>query len=132
MSAEQNAAIVQDFYALVLAGEVETAAAKYLSPDFAWDNPLPDGIPYGGKFEGPDGAGRYLALIFETLDLTDFGIDEVVANDDHVVLLGHETAEVKKGGGSYTQDWVHVLRLSDGKITYLREYNDTAKMKAAF
>jgi ketosteroid isomerase-like protein len=29
-------------------------------------------------------------------------------------------------------DWVHVFRVSDGRIHSMREYNDTARMLAAF
>ena len=132
MSEEKNAAVVKDFYGLLLSGQAETAIQKYLTPDFVWANPLPHAIPYGGTFQGAEGAGRYLELIFGTLDLSDFQIDEVVAGGDRVVVLGRETAEVKASGRRYSQEWVHVLRLRDGRIEHLREYNDTAAMLAAF
>jgi ketosteroid isomerase-like protein len=132
MSEEKNAAAVKDFYSLVLGGQAETAIRKYLTPDFVWENPLPEPIPFGGTFEGPDAAARYLELIFGTLDLSDFTIDEVVAGGDRVFVLGHETGCVKATGRSYTQHWVHMLRLHDGRIEHLREYNDTAAILAAF
>ncbi|MDJ0849714.1 MAG: nuclear transport factor 2 family protein [Myxococcota bacterium] len=132
MSAKENASLVKEFYGLVLGGQAEAAIQKYTTPDFVWANPLPEGIPYGGTFEGPEGAARYLELIFATLDLSDFAIDELVAEGDRVVVLGHETAQVKASGRRYGQDWVHVLRLRDGRIEHLREYNDTAAMLSAF
>lgn len=132
MSEQKNAAVVKDFYAMLLGGQAEAAIQEYTTADLVWDNPLPGGIPYGGTFEGREGAGRYLELVFGTLDLSDFVIDEVVAGGERVVVLGRETAKVKASGRSYTQDWVHVLRLRDGRIEHLREYNDTAAMRAAF
>ncbi len=132
MSEEKNASVVKEFYGRVLAGQADTALQEYTTPDFVWANPLPEGIPYGGTFAGREGAARYLELIFATLDLSDFAIDEVVAGGDRVVVLGHETAEVKASGRRYGQDWVHVLRLRDGRIEHLREYNDTAAMLSAF
>ncbi len=132
MIEEKNATVVKDFYGLVLGGQAETAIRKYTTPDFVWANPVPDAIPYGGTFEGPEGASRYLELVFATLDLSDFVIDEVVAGGDRVVVLGHEAAEVKASGRRYAQEWVHVLRLRDGRIEHLREYNDTAAMLSAF
>jgi ketosteroid isomerase-like protein len=132
MSEEKNAAIVKEFYARVLAGEVEQVIQQQLTADFVWENPLPEPVPYGGTFEGRDGAARYLERIFETLDLTDFSIDEIVASGDRVVVLGREAARVKASDRHYSQGWVHVLRLRDGMIAHLREYNDTAAMLAAF
>ncbi len=132
MSEERNAATVTKFYELVLGGEAERALGEHATADFVWENPLPEAIPYGGRFEGPEGAARYLELIFGTLDLSHFAIDEVVAGGDTVCVLGQETAVVKKSGRSYSQHWVHVLSLQAGRIAHLREYNDTAAMLAAF
>ena len=132
MSEEKNASVVRDFYAMLLGGEAETALQKYVTPDFVWANPLPEAIPYGGTFRGLEGAGRYLELVFGTLDLSDFEIEEVVAAGDRVVVIGRESALVKASGRRYAQEWVHVLRLRDGRIEELREYNDTAAMLAAF
>lgn len=69
MSEEKNTSVVRGFYGMLLGGQGETAIQKCTTPDFVWANPLPEAIPYGGTFRGPEGAARYLELIFGTLDL---------------------------------------------------------------
>ena len=132
MSQQNNEATTRAFYERVLAGDAEGAIAELMTPDVVWDNPLPDPIPYGGSFEGAAGAGRYLGLIFGTLDIESFEIDEIIAAGDRVVVLGHETARTLKTDRRYSGQWVHVLRFRDGRIQHVREYNDTAEMLSAF
>ena len=124
--------LVKKFYDCILAGETERAIEEHLADAFVWENPLPEGIPYGGTFPGKDGAARYLGLIFDTLEFTEFAIDEILEAGDRVVVIGRETAIVKPTGRPYAQEWGHVLRMSDGKIASIREYNDSATMLAAF
>jgi ketosteroid isomerase-like protein len=132
MSAQENEGATLRFYDRVLSGDAEGAIADFMAPDTVWENPLPAPIPYGGRFEGAEGAGRYLGLVFETLDIEAFDIDEVIAARDRVVVLGRERARVRKTGRRYSGHWVHVLRFRDGRVRHLREYNDTAEMLSAF
>jgi len=124
--------IVSDFFELVMAGKAPEAIERFLTSDFVWDNPLPEGIPFGGRFEGHAGAAAYLELIFKTIEMEEFTINEIVASKDRVVILGREVSCVRTTGRRYQMDWVHVLHIRDGQIAYLREYNDTAAMQPAF
>lgn len=132
MSQRDNETITRRFYARILAGDAEGAVAELTTPDLVWDNPLPAPIPYGGRFEGAAGARRYLELVFQTLEIESFEIDELIAAGDRVVVLGREAARVPTTGRRYSGQWVHVLRLRDGRIAQIREYNDTAEMRSAF
>lgn len=132
MSQNANEDLVRAFYDRVLAGDVKEAVAEYLTPDVVWENPLPEPIPFGGIFEGAQGAGRYLRLLFEQVQIEDFQIDRIVVDGDCVVVLGSETSRVSATGRVYRMEWVHVLGLRGKKIETLREYNDTAAMLAAF
>ncbi len=132
MTERDNEAITRAFYNRVLSGDAEGAIGELMTPDVVWDNPLPDAIPYGGCFEGAQEAGRYLGLIFETLEIATLEIDEIVAAGDRVVVLGHESARVLKTDPRYSGQWVHVLRFRDGRISHVREYNDTSEMLSAF
>jgi ketosteroid isomerase-like protein len=132
MAGVTPAEVARAFYEQVLAGEIEAAIARHVADDFVWENPLPEPIPFGGRFEGPAGAAKYLELIFSSVEMQAFAIDELIAADDRVVVLGRETSRVLATGRHYTMDWVHVLRVRGSRILELREYNDTAAMLPAF
>jgi limonene-1,2-epoxide hydrolase len=36
---------VTDFYGLILGGQADTAIQRHMTPDFVWENPLPEPIP---------------------------------------------------------------------------------------
>jgi len=124
--------LVASFYERLLSGFVEEAIATYLASDVVWENPLPEVIAFGGRYEGREGCARYLALLFEAIQMEAFDISETIGEGDRVVLLGRETSLVRKTGRRYTMDWVHVVHVRDGRLARLREYNDTAAMAAAF
>jgi ketosteroid isomerase-like protein len=110
----------------------EAAIATGLAPDIVWENPLPDAIPFGGRFEGHEGCARYLTHLSDAIEMEDFAIDDTIAEGNRVVLIGRETSRVKKTGRRYTMGWVHVVHVRDGLVTRVHEYNDTAAMAAAF
>ncbi len=131
MSEENTATVVRAFLEGILSGQVEQAISNYFASDGVVENPLPEPIPFGGIYHGPDGVRQYMARIAETLDIELFEIDEVLAAGDRVVVVGRETSRFKQTGRRYHMDWVHVNRLRDGRIVHMREYNDTAAMLAA-
>lgn len=127
-----SADIVREFYDLFIAGKIEEASKKCLAEDFVLTNPLPDPIPFGGRFVGVGGFGEYLGGILGAIEMEEFVIDEIFAEGDRVVVIGRETSRVKSTNRHYSMDWVHVLRTKDGRVTSMREYNDTAAMRDAF
>jgi len=124
-------AIVLSLYQRLLS-EPRAAIATGLAPDIVWENPLPDAIPFGGRFEGREGCARYLTHLLDAIEMEDFAIDDTITEGDRVVLVGRETSRVKKTGRRYRMGWVHVVDIHDGLVTRVREYNDTAAMEAAF
>ena len=129
---QAGSALVHGFYGRVLAGDAAGAIRECVAPDFVWENPLPKSIPFAGAFRGAAGAACYLELIFSHLDLEHFEIDDVLMSGSTVVILGRETVRVKATNRRYTQQWVHVVKLRDGLITKIREYNDCAAILQAF
>ena len=129
---EANEAAVRAFYGRVLGGDAEGAMRECLASDFVWENPLPQPIPFAGAFRGAAGAARYLDLIFANLQIEQFEIDDVLVKGPTVVVLGHETALVKATNRRYQQQWVHMVQVADGRLTQIREYNDSAAMLQAF
>jgi ketosteroid isomerase-like protein len=110
------------------------AIQDYLAPEFVWENPLPAGIPFGGAYQGVEGLGRYLGELLSAIDMTPLHFTDVVASGPVVALIGIEAdTRVKSTGKHYTMPFVHVVRFNgDGRISHIREYNDTREMVAAF
>lgn len=120
------------FYALFGAGKIEEMLQRCVAVDSVLDNPLPPPIPFGGRYEGPQGFLAYAQQIFAGIKIERFEIDEMFDAGDRVVVLGRETSRSLKTGRHYTMSWIHVLTIRDGRVLHLREYNDTAAMAAAF
>ena len=120
------------FYALWGSGKLEELLDRFVDVDSVLENPLPDSIPFGGKFVGKQGFAAYAQIIPATIEIERFEIDEILAEGDRVVVLGRETSRVLDTDKRYTMSWVHVLTLRNGRVQRMREYNDTAAMAAAF
>jgi uncharacterized protein len=71
-------------------------------------------------------------VLAETLETQQFEPRQFIAQDDTVVVLGHERHRVKSTGRSYEGEWVQVFTLRDGKVVKYREYFDTAGALTAF
>ena len=123
---------VRSFYELFAVGKTAEALEAYVALDVTLENPLPDPIPFGGTFEGRDGFAQYLSGILEGIQIEAFEVDEILVDGERVVVLGRETSQVRASGRRYTMNWVHVLTVRDDRVTFMREYNDTAAMRAAF
>ena len=122
----------KDFYGAALS-DPQTAAAEFLSQDFLLENPLPEGIPFGGSYEGAEGFLRYLGGIAEAIEMGPLEFDEWVVADGVVVARGREESLVRATGERYRMRFVHWLSFDGtGKITAMREFNDTAEMARAF
>ncbi|MAG34372.1 MAG: hypothetical protein CL908_26145 [Deltaproteobacteria bacterium] len=129
---EQNVTAVRSFFELFGAGKAEEAAATLLADDFELINLLPEEIPFGGRYRGAAGFLQYLGEIMAAITMESFEVDEIFGDGDRVTVVGREVSSVQATGRRYEMDWVHVFRVVDGLIQEMREYNDTARMLAAF
>ena len=53
-------------------------------------------------------------------------MDEFIAGDDSVVVLGHERCVVRATGRVVEAKWVQIFDFRDGRVCRHREYTDTA------
>ncbi len=112
------------------------AANEQLAGGFVWENYLPDHVPFGGRYEGPEGLARYLTQLGETWEIGELAVSEtLVSNDGRAFsMIGVE----KDGrslvtGRSCDMAFVWIIKIDDdGKFVSLREYNDTAAMGGTF
>ncbi len=95
-------------------------------------NLLPEELPFGGTWVGPEGAERYIEVMRSVLRIESLKVNRMISSGDQVVVIGHERSRFLANGQAYEMDWVHVNTISEGKIVEMCEYNDTAAMLAAF
>ena len=133
MNQIDNAQRVEEFYTLLLS-DFESAKQKYIAEDFVWENPLPESIPFGGRYEGVSGLLQYLGELMAAIEMSPLHLTDLIGSGSVVAAVGiEEDTLVKSTGKRYTMPFVHVLRFDDeGKVCHVREYNDTRDMVAAF
>jgi ketosteroid isomerase-like protein len=118
----------------LLTADFMKVVTDWLSDDFVWINHLPDHIPFGGVYEGAEGLGRYGQELAGAIEMQPLHIDELVVQGSSAVVIGTERGtNVIPTGKQYDMDYVHVVKFNpDGKLTYVREYNQYEGMAAAF
>jgi ketosteroid isomerase-like protein len=132
MSDARTSELVTLFLQRALAGHIEEAVEALLAPDIVWDNPLPDPIPFGGRWEGHAGVTEYVRRLIDNIEIEAFDIADIIEHGEYVTLTGTETSLVKQTGRRYTVRWAHVVRARGGRVVEWREYNDSAAMLSAF
>jgi uncharacterized protein len=120
-----NADVVRALYAAFSSGDAPGIFAT-LDPEVVWEVHAPKEHPYGGTFSGFDGTRTFLGAIGATVEMQDFGADEVVASGDVVVAMGHERFRVRRTGKTLSHRWLHVFRLRGGKVVRFDEWFDSA------
>ena len=112
------------------------AAAEMMADGFAWENRLPDNVPFGGRYEGAAGMKRYFDQLAESWEIGGLDIAEVIVSEDgrRCAAIGVETnARALSTDTRRDIAFVWVFKTDeDGRFTYVREYNDTHAMYQAF
>lgn len=122
----------QEFYASLLT-DFEATVRDCVSESFFLDNPLPEQIPFGGRYEGQEGLRRYLTEIATAIDMGPLAFEEWIQSGNTVVARGSESSLVRATGKRYTMRFVHWLEFDgDGKLASMWEFNDTAALLEAF
>lgn len=112
-------------------GDMETLKTT-VSEDSVWNYEGPKEIPYTGSYQGKEGAVQFIQNIFGNVEVLDFGVDKMVAEDDTVVVLGHEKQKIKSNNEVLEQKWVQVYTVKDDLITQMEEYANTAHAQKLF
>lgn len=133
MTESELEAHTREFYRL-LVDDFPSVVNKWITDDHVWINHLPDHIPFGGIYEGAEGLWRYGGELAAAIELKPLHIDEIVVQGQDAVVIGVERGtRVIPTGKFYDMDYVHVLKWTgDGKLSYLREYNQYEGMAEAF
>ena len=112
------------------------ACTKLLSDDFVWENFLPAQVPFGGSYKGVTGLEKYLEELSVAWVIGELVFLDFIYDPETRILAA--TGVEKNGksiptGRTCDMPFVWEFRFADdGKLRYLREYNDTASIGGTF
>lgn len=104
-----------------------------MSDNIVWYEPGdPDNIPFSGVFTGKQGVLKMFGIEAELLTITSFEPKVFLENDTTVVVLGSDSAIVKKTQKSYATEFTMAFTISSNLITKVQVYMDTLAIANAF
>ncbi len=111
MGAQDNEELIRRGYEAFSKGDMETIA-KIFAQDIRWSVSGHNQI--SGTYNGQDETFGFFGKLMEFTDGTfTVGVHDLLASDDHVVVLVRESAS--RNGKSLESDDVHVWHLADEK-----------------
>lgn len=126
-----NLQVIKDVYKLF--GERNIPALlSHFDKEIEFVRPDHADIPFAGTFKGIDGLIKMFTIISQTIRLKTFTPEKFFANENMVVVLGSDIAEVIATGKTYTSTWVQAFTLRDSKIFRVQAYFDTQTVAEAF
>lgn len=117
--------VVQEMLTAFGKGDME-ALKKTLSDDTTWVYHGVNGIPYNGTYQGKEGAVKFIMNIMANVDVLDFQVTKIVADQNTVIVLGSEKQKIKSNGEVLEQKWVQIYTVESNLIIRLDEYANTA------
>jgi uncharacterized protein len=111
MGAQDNGELIRRGYEAFSKGDMETIA-NIFAPDIRWS--ISGRNVISGMYNGQEETFAFFGKIMELTDGTfSVAVHDLLASDDHVVVLAKETAS--RNGKSIESDDVHVWHIADGK-----------------
>jgi ketosteroid isomerase-like protein len=122
-----NKAVVESLYQAFAAGDGATISGL-LAADLVWieaeSGPYADRNPYNGPGAVFEGVFGRIGVEFEGFVVTPATL---LPSGDRVVSLGRYTGINRATGEALDAQFVHVFTVTDGKITHMQQYTDTAQ-----
>ena len=126
-----NQQIIEQMYKNYATGNM-SAVLSCFDKDIIWERPGAPFIPFSGIFKGIEEVTKMFAIQATSLSLKKFVPEKICTNEDTVVVLGHDEADVISTGKSYSTQWAQVFTLKDGKIIRVQVLLDTKTVADAF
>ena len=130
MNEETNTKLIQQAYQSVNTGDIPSFL-NVLTEDVLWILPDMANVPFAGTWQGREQVGEFFRRMDETQDVVEFEPEEFIAKREKVIVLGHFTMRVKESGKLSRSQWVHVWKVDEDKVSYMREYVDTLAVSRA-
>ena len=112
-----NIDLVQRIYAAYMAGDRDTVAASFV-PDVRWHNSGFDAT--AGDLDGIPAVLDYLMGTDHVEDY-DLQVTDMLASEERVAIIARTSGRI--GGRPIANDFVQVIRIVDGRVTEVWNYN---------
>jgi ketosteroid isomerase-like protein len=126
--AQDNVDVVQGAWDAFGRGDID-AVLGAIAPSA--ETRLPESLPWGGTYAGPDGFRDFLTKLGDSWDQFSATPQKVLgADDNHVVVLA-KTKGRTKAGATIEGKVIWIYQLRDGKIADAESFGDTAQLLEA-
>jgi uncharacterized protein len=123
--AQDNVDVVQGAWDAFGRGDID-AVLEAIAPSA--ETRLPESLPWGGTYAGPDGFRDFLTKLGDSWDQFSATPQKVLgADDNHVVVLA-KTKGRTKAGATIEGKTIWIYQLRDGKIADAESFGDTAQL----
>ena len=126
--AQDNVDVVQGAWDAFGRGDID-AVLEAISPSA--ETRVPESLPWGGTYAGPDGFQEFLAKLEASFQAFSNTPQKVLGADDNHVVVVARTKGRTKGGGTVEGTTIWIYQLRDGKIADAESFGDTAQVLEA-
>ena len=126
--AQDNVDVVQGAWDAFGRGDID-AVLDTIAPSA--ETRVPESLPWGGTFTGPEGFQDFLAKLDASFEVFSATPQKVLGADDNHVVVVATTKGRAKGGGTLESTAIWLYQLRDGKIADAESFGDTAQVLEA-
>lgn len=128
MTNEDNINVVKGFFVAMGSGDLQNLRARCVE-DVKWF--IPGDWALTGAHRGHGGVEALLQTASRAVETTIAEPMEFVAQGDRVLVIGSATGTIKATNKKFEDDFIFAFTVRNGKITTIREYNDTLALARA-
>ena len=133
MAEAENTQVIKDAYAAFQRGDV-AAIVNACDENVEWQGVIgTEGVlPQSGLRHGRAAVAEFFKQVAESTELNSFEPKEFVAQGNKVVAQGSYSGRMKPSGNSFSNTWVMLFTVRNGKIAKFQEYSDSAQFVRAY
>ena len=118
MSAEKLRQLATQFLQAIGSGAPPEEIAALCTPDLDWRIPGNDGVlPWIGHQKGRDAVANFVRNSRSMLERIRFEVNDILASDDHAVILGELATRVRATGKVIETEFGIVLAFSGDRVS---------------
>jgi len=126
--AQDNVDVVQGAWDAFGRGDID-AVLDTIAPSA--ETRVPESLPWGGTFTGPEGFQDFLAKLDASFEVFSATPQKVLGADDNHVVVVATTKGRARGGDTLEATAIWLYQLRDGKIADAESFGDTAQVLEA-
>jgi ketosteroid isomerase-like protein len=127
---QDNAKIVADMYSAFGRGDIAFILGC-VGSEVDWNHSKSPEIPYGGHYASRADVQKFFDKIAAAITVRSFEPRSYTTAGDAVFATGSWSGTSKATGKTFETDWLMHWIFKNGKVSYLRVYEDTAITAAA-